>query len=110
MLEAIGISSVEELFAEIPAELRLDQPLDLPAGESESEVFDRLAALARRNADADSERCFIGAGLYDPYTPARIDQTVDGQTVLDLTVQKTNTYNPYILMPVPESAQKAAGR
>jgi hypothetical protein len=46
----------------------------------------------------------------DVYTPARIVQTVDGQTVLDLTVQKTNTYNPYILMPVPESVQKAAGR
>ena len=46
----------------------------------------------------------------DVYTPARMVQTVDGQTVLDLTVQKTNTYNPYILMPVPESVQKAAGR
>jgi hypothetical protein len=46
----------------------------------------------------------------DVYTPARIVQTVDGQTVLDLTVQKTNTYNPYILMPVPESVQKAVGR
>jgi hypothetical protein len=46
----------------------------------------------------------------DVYTPARIVQTVDGQTVLDFTVQKTNTYNPYILMPVPESVQKAAGR
>jgi hypothetical protein len=46
----------------------------------------------------------------DVYTPGRIVQTVDGQTVLDLTVQKTNTYNPYILMPVPESVQKAAGR
>jgi len=44
------------------------------------------------------------------YTPARIVQTIDGQPVLDLTVQKTNTYNPYILMPVPESVQKAAGR
>ena len=46
----------------------------------------------------------------DVYTPARITQTIDGQAVLDLTVQKTNTYNPYILMPVPENVQKAAGR
>jgi hypothetical protein len=46
----------------------------------------------------------------DVYMPARIAQTVDGQAVLDLTIQKTNTYNPYILMPVPESVQKAAGR
>ncbi len=46
----------------------------------------------------------------DIYFPARIVQTVDGQTVLDLMVEKTNTYNPYVLMPVPESVQKAAAR
>ena len=46
----------------------------------------------------------------DIYFPARIVQTVDGQPVLDLTVEKTNTYNPYVLMPVPESVQKAAAR
>lgn len=46
----------------------------------------------------------------DIYFPARIVQTVDGQTVLDLTVEKTNTYNPYVLMPVPETVEKAAAR
>jgi hypothetical protein len=46
----------------------------------------------------------------DIYFPARIVQTVDGQTVLDLSIEKTNTYNPYVLMPVPESVQKAAAR
>ena len=46
----------------------------------------------------------------DVYTPARTTHTIDGQAVLDLTVQKTNTYNPYVLMPVPDSVQKAAGR
>jgi hypothetical protein len=43
----------------------------------------------------------------DIFFPARILQTVDGQTVLDLSVEKTNTYNPYVIMPVPESIQKA---
>lgn len=46
----------------------------------------------------------------DIYFPARIVQTVDGQTVLDLTIEKTNTYNPYVLMPVPDNVQKAAVR
>lgn len=46
----------------------------------------------------------------DIFFPARILQTVDGQTVLDLTVEKTNTYNPYVLMPVPESVEKAPAR
>jgi glycine cleavage system P protein (glycine dehydrogenase) subunit 1 len=73
MLDAIGADSVEELFAEIPAGLRLDRPLDLPPGLSETECFDHLAALAERNAHADAELCFIGAGMYDHYVPAIVD-------------------------------------
>jgi hypothetical protein len=46
----------------------------------------------------------------DIFFAARIVQTVDGQTVLDLTIQKTNTYNPYVIMPVPESVEKAAAK
>jgi len=46
----------------------------------------------------------------DIYVPSRVVRTVDGQTVLDLTIDKTNTYNPYVLMPVPPSVQKVAGR
>lgn len=46
----------------------------------------------------------------DIFVPARVVRTVDGQTVLDLTIDKTNTYNPYVLMPVPETVQKAAAR
>jgi glycine cleavage system P protein (glycine dehydrogenase) subunit 1 len=73
MLEAIGVGSIDELFAEIPAGLRLDRPLDLPAGLSETECFDHLAALAERNAHADAELCFLGAGMYDHYVPAIVD-------------------------------------
>ena len=42
--------------------------------------------------------------------PGRIVQKRNGVTVLDLTITKTNTYNPYVIMPVPENIQKAAGR
>jgi glycine dehydrogenase subunit 1 len=73
MLAAIGADSVDELFAEIPADLRLGRDLDLPDGLSEPEAFEHLAALAARNADADSEVCFIGAGMYDHYVPAIVD-------------------------------------
>ena len=73
MLEAIGVASTEELFAAIPAELRLDRPLDLPTGRPETEVFDHLSELAARNADADAEVCFLGAGMYDHYVPAIVD-------------------------------------
>jgi glycine dehydrogenase subunit 1 len=73
MLDAIGVASIADLFADIPAELRLDRPLDLPDGRAETEVVDELSALAARNADATAEACFIGAGMYDHYSPAIVD-------------------------------------
>ena len=50
MLDAIGAGSIEELFDQIPAEVRLDRALDLPDGLTETECFDHLAGLAARNA------------------------------------------------------------
>jgi glycine dehydrogenase subunit 1 len=88
MLEAIGVSSTEELFADIPDELRLDRPLELDDGRSETEVFDRLAELAGRNAHADSETCFIGAGMYDHYVPALVDAIISRSEFL-------TPYTPY---------------
>ncbi|MFI5025279.1 MAG: aminomethyl-transferring glycine dehydrogenase subunit GcvPA [Solirubrobacterales bacterium] len=73
MLEAIGVSSIDELFAAIPEELRLTAALALEDGLSESECFDELASLAARNAHADAEACFLGAGMYDHYVPALVD-------------------------------------
>ena len=54
MLAAIGVDSVDELFEQIPEPLRLGRPLELPDGMSEAEVYERLAALAARNADAEA--------------------------------------------------------
>jgi len=73
MLDAIGVGSVDELFEDIPADVRLDRPLKLPDGLPETEVFDRLAALASRNAHAEAEVSFLGAGMYDHYVPAIVD-------------------------------------
>jgi glycine dehydrogenase subunit 1 len=73
MLAAIGVDSVDELFAQVPEPLRLGRSLELPAGMSEAEVFERLAALAERNADAEGQVCFLGAGMYDHYVPAIVD-------------------------------------
>ena len=70
MLAAIGARSVEELFEQIPADLRLGRPLRLPQGMSEAEVYERLAGLAERTAHAEREVCFGGAGMYDHSVPA----------------------------------------
>jgi glycine dehydrogenase subunit 1 len=73
MLAAIGASSVEELFEDIPADVRLGRALALEDGLSEDEVHSRLSSLAARNHDAEREVCFIGAGMYDHYVPAIVD-------------------------------------
>ncbi len=73
MLAAIGASSVDELFADLPDAVRMDRPLEIADGLSETEVVDHLGRLAARNADADSELCFIGAGMYDHYSPAIVE-------------------------------------
>jgi glycine dehydrogenase subunit 1 len=73
MLEAIGVSSIDELFDHIPEAVRLGRPLELPDGKPETEVYDRLSALASRNAHAEAETSFLGAGMYDHYVPAIVD-------------------------------------
>jgi glycine dehydrogenase subunit 1 len=88
MLEAIGLSSMEELFADIPAGVRLDRELDLPAGMAEQEVYEHLAALAARNRHADEEVSFLGAGMYDHYVPAIVDAVI-------LRSEFLTPYTPY---------------
>ena len=73
MLEAIGVGSIDELFEDIPGALRLGRPLELPDGKPETEVYDQLSALASRNAHAEAETSFLGAGMYDHYVPAIVD-------------------------------------
>jgi glycine dehydrogenase subunit 1 len=73
MLAAIGVESTAALFEQIPEPLRLGRPLGLPEGMSEVEVYERLAAMAARNADCEEQVCFLGAGMYDHYVPAIVD-------------------------------------
>ncbi len=88
MLHAIGVESIEELFADIPAHLRLAGPLPLDAGKSELEVFQELKALAARNTSAEDELCFLGAGMYDHYVPALVDSIISRSEFL-------TPYTPY---------------
>jgi len=74
MLQSLGLSSAEELFAQIPPELRLKRPLALDPGRSEYEVLAYLRECARRNAAAWP--CFLGAGAYFHYRPALLDAIV----------------------------------
>ena len=73
MLDAIGVATVGDLFADIPESLRLDRALDLPAGLSEQEVYTHLRELAARNVSAEEQVSFVGGGMYDHYVPALVD-------------------------------------
>jgi len=76
MLEAIGVESVEDLFRDIPAGVRLGRELDLEPPLTEVELERHLQALAARNADTTRELSFLGAGIYDHYVPAIADTVI----------------------------------
>jgi glycine dehydrogenase subunit 1 len=88
MLQAVGVASIEELFADIPGELRLTRPLALDRGLAEQEVYDELRALADRNISTEDELSFLGAGMYDHYVPALIDSITSRSEFL-------TPYTPY---------------
>jgi glycine dehydrogenase subunit 1 len=88
MLAAIGVESIEQLFDDIPASLRLTGPLALDDGLSEQEVYDELRALAARNSSTEDEISFLGAGMYDHYVPALIDSITSRSEFL-------TPYTPY---------------
>ncbi|MGE5629962.1 MAG: aminomethyl-transferring glycine dehydrogenase subunit GcvPA [Caulobacteraceae bacterium] len=70
MLESIGAKSVEDLFADIPKELRLDRKLNLQAPLSELELSNRMKDLSGKNESTDDLVCFLGAGAYDHFIPS----------------------------------------
>jgi glycine dehydrogenase subunit 1 len=88
MLAEIGVSSIDDLFADVPAGMRLDRALALGEGLSEQEVFEELRALAARNVSTDDELSFLGAGMYDHYIPALIDSITQRSEYL-------TPYTPY---------------
>jgi glycine dehydrogenase subunit 1 len=73
MLAAIGVSSVEELFEQIPPGVRLGRDLDVPPALGEAELARHIEELAARNVHTGAELSFLGAGIYDHYVPAVVD-------------------------------------
>jgi glycine dehydrogenase subunit 1 len=89
MLAEIGVASLAELFdRQIPAGVRFERPLDLPAGMAEQDVYAHLRELAARNTSAEDEVSFLGAGMYDHYVPAVVDMLMERSEYL-------TPYTPY---------------
>lgn len=74
MLSSIGVSSIEDLFSDIPAKIRLKNKLAIADGLSEYEVFKKLTDLAQKNEVQCTS--FLGGGSYDHLIPAAVKHLI----------------------------------
>ena len=88
MLAAIGLTSIDQLFAAIPPSVRLDRALNLPPAVSEWELEKHLRELADKNANVHTHLSFLGGGMYQHHIPAVVDAIVDRGEFL-------TAYTPY---------------
>ena len=86
MLAEIGVASIDDLFATIPAEYQLKTDLNVPRQHGESEIIDRFRGYADNNANGYAS--FLGAGVYKHYKPVIIDALVQRGEFL-------TSYTPY---------------
>jgi glycine dehydrogenase subunit 1 len=95
MLAVIGAKTIDDLFADVPAEARLSGPIPgLPMHQSEMAVERHFSALARKNMAAAHHPFFLGAGAYKHHIPASVDHLIQRGEFL-------TAYTPY----QPEIAQ-----
>ena len=85
MLEKVGVKSLDDLYAEIPADIRFRGDYQLPEQMSEMEVRRLFEQLGSQNKQLV---CFGGAGVYDHYTPAVIPNLLSRSEFL-------TSYTPY---------------
>jgi glycine dehydrogenase subunit 1 len=94
MLAAVGVDSIEALFAEVPPAARLDGLVALPRASGEIEVERALSRMAAQNLAAGANACFLGGGAYRHHIPAAVDHLIQRGEFL-------TSYTPY----QPEIAQ-----
>ncbi|WP_341480093.1 aminomethyl-transferring glycine dehydrogenase subunit GcvPA [Paenibacillus dendrobii] len=76
MLKTVGLNSIEDLFKDIPDEIRFKGELPVSKGLDEYALTSHLSALAAKNANTDQYPSFLGAGLYDHHIPSVINHVV----------------------------------
>ncbi|HLP00115.1 MAG TPA: aminomethyl-transferring glycine dehydrogenase subunit GcvPA [Fimbriimonas sp.] len=95
MLATIGAESIDELFREIPENLRIAPgALNLPPALDEHRLMADLTRIATKNQDTTKLVCFLGAGIYDRYVPASVGAVISRGEFL-------TAYTPY----QPEASQ-----
>ncbi|WP_306250474.1 aminomethyl-transferring glycine dehydrogenase subunit GcvPA [Parvularcula sp. IMCC14364] len=93
MREVIGVTDIDELFADVPGET-LNPTLDLPDHQGELQVESLLGEIAAKNRAAGAGPFFVGAGAYKHHVPATVDHIIQRSEFL-------TSYTPY----QPEIAQ-----
>ena len=95
MLATIGVQSIDELFREIPENLRVAPgSLNLPPALDEPKLMAHLMELSKKNVNLTDVTCFLGAGIYDRYIPASVGAVISRGEFL-------TAYTPY----QPEASQ-----
>lgn len=88
MLAKIGVASIDDLFVEIPENLRLKGELNIPAQLDEHRLVKYFGGLAAQNLDLSTVACFLGAGIYDRYIPSTVGAVISRGEFL-------SAYTPY---------------
>ena len=88
MMQAIGIESIEELYADIPEKYRLEKPLNLPEALSEFEIKKHVETLLSKNKTCNDMPVFLGAGCWPHYVPAVVKEIIQRSELL-------TSYTPY---------------
>jgi len=94
MLDVLGLSRAEDLFASVPEEVRLKAPLDLPAAVPECDLVERFIGRSSRNRSLTCRPSFLGAGAYAHFVPSVVNHVL-------LRSEFYTAYTPY----QPELAQ-----
>src|SRR5215471_10355688 len=88
MLKKIGVSTVDDLFSDIPPKLRLAKRPNIPEGESEYVVRRSLTDRLSSNRTHPSTVCFLGGGVWPHYIPAAVESIMSRQEFY-------TSYTPY---------------
>lgn len=76
MFAFLNISSIDELFEDIPSNIRLDGELNIPAAVPEPLLMKKMQQLSSQNKNANNYTVFLGAGTYDHYIPSVVDHMI----------------------------------
>ena len=76
MLNTIGVSTVDELFSDIPEKVRFQGLYNIKEAKSETALTKELARLAAKNVDTTNNVSFLGAGVYNHYKPIIVDHVI----------------------------------